>query len=123
MSFILDRLKAYAIARLQERTTWVGIAGWLATAVGATLSPEYRDVIVQVGLSISTLLVAAPTARVPADGAPVRPDGMCDAAPRAPDPAIASRGQPDPVPPRTGPDLAPSVTPIRRIGPDHGSNS
>jgi hypothetical protein len=52
------KLKAYILARLKERTTWLGIIG-IATAFGCHLSPEQAQAIVTLGLGVAGLLHAA----------------------------------------------------------------
>lgn len=46
----------WIIARLQEPTTWGGIAS-LLTLVGVTVSPDLQEEIIAVGLSIGGLLM------------------------------------------------------------------
>ncbi len=45
-------LKSYILARLQESSTWRGLI-LLATAAGATLSPEQAAAIVSFGLALA----------------------------------------------------------------------
>jgi hypothetical protein len=53
-------MKNYIIARLKERTTWLGLIA-IATAFGCHLSQEQSQAIVTIGLGLAGLLhVATP---------------------------------------------------------------
>jgi hypothetical protein len=51
-----DLLK-FAIDRLKERSTWLGLTG-LLTAVGVTLSPEQSAAIVTAGVAFAGVVAA-----------------------------------------------------------------
>lgn len=46
----------YLAARLQERSTWLGLIGLLGS-VGITLSPANADAIVTVGVALASALL------------------------------------------------------------------
>ncbi|MGO9008070.1 MAG: hypothetical protein ACLQIQ_08495 [Beijerinckiaceae bacterium] len=43
----------YLLARLNEKTTWVGIIGWVVTEVGLKLNLDFSTALVQVGVSLA----------------------------------------------------------------------
>ncbi len=47
-------MKAWLIARLRERSTWLGLIGFL-TAAGITLSPEQTQAIAAAGVAVAGL--------------------------------------------------------------------
>jgi hypothetical protein len=51
-------MKKYILARLKERTTWLGLIA-IATAFGIQLSPEQIEAIATIGLAIAGILHAA----------------------------------------------------------------
>lgn len=51
-------MKNYILARLKERTTWLGLIA-IATAFGLRLSPEQVQAIVTIGLGLAGILHAA----------------------------------------------------------------
>jgi hypothetical protein len=51
-------LKAYALARAQESSTWRGIV-LVATAAGTQIKPELQELIVAAGIGIAGALGAA----------------------------------------------------------------
>ena len=53
----MAQVMAYAIARLQEASTWRGLV-LVATAFGAALSPEQQEAIITVGLLVAGLIGA-----------------------------------------------------------------
>jgi len=53
----MEQIANYAIARLQEASTWRGLV-LVATAFGAALSPEQQEAIVTVGLLVTGLIGA-----------------------------------------------------------------
>lgn len=50
-------IKAYIIARLTERSTWLGFIA-LATSAGVTFFPQFSNVIVAAGASIGGFISA-----------------------------------------------------------------
>ncbi len=50
----MDRFVDWALARAQERTTWIGIVA-LLSGVGVAISPELQTAVVEVGLAVSGL--------------------------------------------------------------------
>ncbi len=48
---------AYLIARLQERSTWLGIIG-LLTGAGLHIAPDQANLIVSIGLGLAGLIAA-----------------------------------------------------------------
>ena len=50
-------LKTYLIARIKERSTWLGLIA-LATSGGVTLFPAYSNIIVAAGASIGGFISA-----------------------------------------------------------------
>lgn len=61
---------AYILARLTERSTWVGLTG-LISVVGVGLSPAHADAIAMVGAGVASLVQVAVKDRHPATAAPV----------------------------------------------------
>lgn len=51
-------MKKYILARLKERTTWLGLIA-IATAFGIQLSPDQVEAAITIGLGIAGLLHAA----------------------------------------------------------------
>ena len=47
----------YALARLKERSTWLGLIS-LAAALGLLLSPEQKEAIIAAGMALAGLLSA-----------------------------------------------------------------
>lgn len=58
MTFDWNAAVAFIIARLQERTTWLGLVA-LATIAGWRIAPEHVELIVQGGLAAGGLLLVA----------------------------------------------------------------
>lgn len=54
----LQALKAYALARAQEASTWRGLV-LVATAAGTQIKPEMQELIVAAGIAIAGALGAA----------------------------------------------------------------
>ena len=52
----MNRIIDWVLARAQERTTWYGLAS-LLSAIGIAISPELQTAVVQVGLSVSGLVL------------------------------------------------------------------
>jgi hypothetical protein len=52
----MNGLFDWALARAQERSTWVGIAS-LLSSVGVVVSPELRGAATEVGLAVSGLVL------------------------------------------------------------------
>jgi len=48
-------MKDFIVARLKEKTTWVGFIG-LLTAAGVGFNVEMTDAIVQFGIALGTLV-------------------------------------------------------------------
>lgn len=46
----------WIIARLKERSTWLGIVGILTSAFALTLSDVQREAVIQTGLAIVSLI-------------------------------------------------------------------
>lgn len=53
----MDALKAWLKARLSEKTTWVGLFGLLATALGMTFAP---DQVAAIANAIALVVSGAP---------------------------------------------------------------
>ncbi len=49
-------MKAWIVKRLLERSTWLGLIA-LATLFGVNLSEEQKDLIVQVGVAATALVL------------------------------------------------------------------
>jgi hypothetical protein len=49
----MSNLLAWIAARLKERSTWMGLIGLLST-VGISISPEYSETIVTVGVALGS---------------------------------------------------------------------
>ena len=47
----MDSVLEYAVARLQEPSTWVSL-GTMLTGLGVTIAPEYWQAIMGVGMSL-----------------------------------------------------------------------
>ena len=52
----MNRIFDWALARAQERSTWIGLASLLSGA-GIAVSPELLTVVAEVGLAASGLLL------------------------------------------------------------------
>lgn len=58
MKFDWNAAVAFIIARLQERTTWLGLLAF-AGLIGWRVAPEHIELIVQSGLGLGGLLLVA----------------------------------------------------------------
>lgn len=54
----MKALLGFILARLKERSTWLGLTS-LLSAVGVALSPEISEKIVIAGVAVASLIVAA----------------------------------------------------------------
>ncbi len=52
---MLKTLIGYVVARLRERSTWLGLIS-LATALGLVLSPAQQDAIIAAGSALAGLI-------------------------------------------------------------------
>lgn len=53
----MEKLKTFVFSRVHERSTWRGLV-MIATALGATLTPEQAEAIIVAGIAGSGLIGA-----------------------------------------------------------------
>jgi len=52
----VDRFLNWALARAQEKSTWVGLASMLS-GLGVTMSPDLQATVAEIGLAVSGLVL------------------------------------------------------------------
>ncbi len=52
----MDRFLDWALARAQERSTWVGLAS-LLSGLGVAMSPDLQAAVAEIGLAVSGLVL------------------------------------------------------------------
>ena len=58
MTFDFPAAWAFIVAKMNERTTWLGLIA-LATALGMRIAPEHIELIIQAGLAAGGLAAVA----------------------------------------------------------------
>ncbi len=66
----MSDLRAYVLARAQERSTWLGLTSLLAAA-GVAITPDQANTIVSLGLAVAGLVVAVTEDTLPPTALPL----------------------------------------------------